>query len=400
MDYIDRLYHNLLIELETTGLMAQDREEALLSFARTPYYVEKVLFLGTFICLDSFLYVLTILPLRFGIALYIFATQGKVTVTRRGDLIKGLISGFTLWLMLGLNTSKIYHGIRGQNGIKLFVLYNVLEIADKFCCSIGQDILECLVSLPTALNQLRTIVFSIITLVYCVIHSFVLMWEMVTLNVAVNSYSNALLTLMLSNQFGEIKSTVFKKFDRESLFQATCEDIAQRFQLSLILLVVSTRNVLETWAVSSYISVNRVQELLGPSLMVIVSMVIVDWLKHAYIARFNNFRPKPIYTRFFSIFIADYIEHRQLSSAHLMMKRTGLPVLPLAIVCARMLCKLELIDFPKGIALWSFLLVMKLVIGVGLENYMARAVLTRPQKRQKEDLDTVTRYSFPNKAWL
>lgn len=41
-----------------------------------------------------------------------------------------------------------------------------------------------------------------------VAHSLVLFYQLVTLNVAINSYSNALLTLLLSNQFVEIKGAV------------------------------------------------------------------------------------------------------------------------------------------------------------------------------------------------
>jgi len=55
-----------------------------------------------------------------------------------------------------------------------------------------------------------------------VAHTMVLFFQMVTLNVAVNSYSNALLTLLISNQFVEIKGSVFKKFEKENLFQLSC----------------------------------------------------------------------------------------------------------------------------------------------------------------------------------
>lgn len=42
------------------------------------------------------------------------------------------------------------------------------------------------------------------------------------MNVAVNSYDHALLTLLVSNQFVEIKGSVFKKFEKDNLFQITC----------------------------------------------------------------------------------------------------------------------------------------------------------------------------------
>lgn len=69
---------------------------------------------------------------------------------------------------------------------------------------------------------LRPVSLFVLYTVYVISHSLVLFYQLVTLNVAVNSYSNALLTLLLSNQFVEIKGSVFKKFEKENLFQLTC----------------------------------------------------------------------------------------------------------------------------------------------------------------------------------
>ena len=55
-----------------------------------------------------------------------------------------------------------------------------------------------------------------------------LFFQVVTLNVAVNSHSNALLTLLISNQFVELKGSVFKKFEKENLFQIACN--GQKFK--------------------------------------------------------------------------------------------------------------------------------------------------------------------------
>ena len=43
--------------------------------------------------------------------------------------------------------------------------------------------------------------------------------EATTLNVAINSSNKALLTIMMSNNFVELKGSVFKKFDKNNLFQ-------------------------------------------------------------------------------------------------------------------------------------------------------------------------------------
>ena len=50
----------------------------------------------------------------------------------------------------------------------------------------------------------------------------ILVYELISLNVAVNAFDNRLLTLLLSNQFVEIKGSVFKKFEKDNLFQITC----------------------------------------------------------------------------------------------------------------------------------------------------------------------------------
>ena len=55
-----------------------------------------------------------------------------------------------------------------------------------------------------------------------VTHASVVLGQLVTLNVAIHSSNNALLTLLMSNQFVELKGAVFKKMDKEHLFQTTC----------------------------------------------------------------------------------------------------------------------------------------------------------------------------------
>jgi hypothetical protein len=149
----------------------------------------------------------------------------------------------------------------------------------------------------------------------------------ITLNVAVNSYSNALMTLLLSVQFVEIKSTVFKKFEQENLFQLLCADIVERFQLILMLVIIATRNLVElgVWSLSpsptggvlpkSFTFFPKwTGEIMGPFFIVVGSEMIVDWLKHAYITKFNNARPV-LYERFLDVQCKDY--YSQERSTHL-----------------------------------------------------------------------------------
>lgn len=57
---------------------------------------------------------------------------------------------------------------------------------------------------------------------YVVIHSMLILCQAVTINVAINSHSKALFTVMVSNQFVELKGSVFKKFDVKNVFQLSC----------------------------------------------------------------------------------------------------------------------------------------------------------------------------------
>lgn len=179
---------------------------------------------------------------------------------------------------------------------------------------------------------LRPFWLFVLALMYNLLHATALFYQVITLNVAVNSYSNALLTLLLSNQFVEIKSTVFKKIEKENLFQLTCADVVERFQLWLMLMIIASRNLMETNSLrlssvgrpgnqspnstiplrsssilpfSFTIFPDWIGQVLGPFLLVLGIEMLVDWLKHAYITKFNNVKPN-IYGRFLDVLAKDY----------------------------------------------------------------------------------------------
>ncbi|KAF7131414.1 hypothetical protein CNMCM5793_004585 [Aspergillus hiratsukae] len=301
----------------------------------------------------------------------------------KADILKGLLMIATCCVLMYFDASRMYHWIRGQAAIKLYVIYNVLEVSDRLLAAIGQDVLECLFS-REALERRpdgRSKVFRpfglfLLAMAYTVIHATALFYQVMTLNVAVNSYSNALITLLLSNQFVEIKSTVFKKFEKENLFQLTCADVVERFQLWLMLTIIASRNIVETGAfnfvgtlssslssrltstnstplstpprssssilpqaftffpsslISSFSQVNSflptLAQVLGPFLVVLGSEMLVDWLKHAYIGKFNNTRPA-MYGRFLDVLAKDY--YTNAFGDQNLTKRLGLPVIPLS----------------------------------------------------------------------
>ncbi|KAL9127128.1 MAG: hypothetical protein Q9217_003936 [Psora testacea] len=290
-------------------------------------------------------------------------TPSALSPDHKADILKGLLILLSCIILMYFDASRMYHGIRGQAAIKLYVIYNVLEVCDRLFSALGQDVLECLFS-KEALERkadgrskvLRPFWLFVLALAYNLVHSTALFYQVITLNVAVNSYSNALLTLLMSNQFVEIKSTVFKKFEKENLFQLTCADVVERFQLWLMLMIIASRNIIETGGLSLLFSSSTAGgetvsapsssilpksftlfpswtgQVLAPFFLVLGSEMLVDWLKHAYITKFNNTKPA-IYGRFLDVLAKDY--YSNAFADHNLTRRLGLPVIPLACLFIR-----------------------------------------------------------------
>jgi hypothetical protein len=216
-----------------------------------------------------------------------------------------------------------------------------VQVADRLLSAIGQDILECLFSAETLSRNssgrskiLLPFGMFVLALIYNVIHTWCLFYQVITLNVAVNSYSNSLLTLLISNQFVEIKGSVFKKIEKENLFQLTCSDVVERFQTWIILLIIGMRNVVEVGGLSvpgagieldggslktgpmhttSILPASftvlptwlQSGEVLSPFVVVVGIEMLVDWIKHAYINKFNNVKPT-LYGRMLDVLCKDY----------------------------------------------------------------------------------------------
>lgn len=268
------------------------------------------------------------------------SVPSNLTSYHKADLLQGFVLICSSLALMNLDASRMYHFIRAQSSMKLYVIYNILEVADRLLSAVGQDILECLFSSETLSRNssgrskvLLPFGMFILSLIYNVAHTMCLFYQVITLNVAVNSYSNSLLTLLISNQFVEIKGSVFKRIEKENLFQLTCSDVVERFQLWIILLIIGMRNVVEVGGLSVLGAGSDMDgaskpgplhtsssipdsftvipswllsgEVLSPFLVVIGIEMIVDWIKHGYINKFNNVKPT-LYSRMLDILCKDY----------------------------------------------------------------------------------------------
>ncbi|KAJ7647356.1 eukaryotic membrane protein family-domain-containing protein [Roridomyces roridus] len=409
------------------------------NFLSIPIAVEKIIGFGFVVCLDSFLYTFTILPIRFALAWTRFMANTfsrsapPLPPSQKADILKGLLLIISIMILNPLaDASKIYHSIRGQDTIKLYVIFNALEIGDRLCASIGQDILDCLFSrstleplshrIPVTTHTFRPVLFFVLATLYNVAHSLVMVYQLIALNVAINSYDHALLTLLVSNQFVEIKGSVFKKFEKDTLFQITCADIVERFSLALMLCVVAFRNLIELsgsefdfregfilpqsfgWVWGN----NVLWTISYPVLTVMVSEMLVDWLKHAFITKFNHIRPS-VYETYTDVLCRDLAsgsavgrrgarKHSFVDQSPLVARRLGFASLPLAIIsiligsqCINLMFTLhsdtsswsvaslstaEIVHYLKwavmGLLFWLCFVVVKVILGVNLVSFATK----------------------------
>ena len=99
---------------------------------------------GFIVCLDSFLYTFTILPIRFAFAFgrlvtNIFARSAPpLPPSQKADILRALLLVISIMILSPLtDASKIYHSIRGQDTIKLYVIFNALEVRVAPCNFVG-----------------------------------------------------------------------------------------------------------------------------------------------------------------------------------------------------------------------------------------------------------------------
>ena len=114
------------------------RRRGVYNFLQVPWNLEPLLLFGFCTCLDAFVTLYTFLPLRIVAALAGVARGGKLTPDQRCDVLCGLLIVAESALLLRFDVSQWYHYVRIQTMIKLYVVFNVLEIFDKLCASFGQ----------------------------------------------------------------------------------------------------------------------------------------------------------------------------------------------------------------------------------------------------------------------
>nr|CAD7403531.1 unnamed protein product [Timema poppensis] len=466
------LFKFLSVELTRGYLLEHDEEryserrEKMYTFMKIPREVEKFMVYGFLQCADSFLFVYTFLPMRLLLALWALISRsvmecfgiqkckvkGILKTAEICDLLKGCILVACSLMMFYVDTSMMYHLIKSQSVIKLYIFYNMLEVfmklvtmgqalqlslnplasdevykrrgtrgnarevGDRLFSAFGQDTIDALFWTATEprgrrRDHLGVIPHFLFAVLYVFLHSLLVLFQATTLNVAINSNNKSLLTIMMSNngdcekkcrgirttveawhsphsqdvlsevkegfgtqinlywdqglnprlpaqksdtlpldhQFVELKGSVFKKFDKNNLFQVSCSDVRERFHLSVLLFIV----VLQTMKEYSW-KEERFWVLLPDCLMVLMSEFLVDWIKHAFITRFNEL-PIAVYKDYTTSLAYDMAQTRQKHAfsdhSDLVARRMGFIPLPLGVVMVRVLGHAVSLDNPASIIL-------------------------------------------------
>ncbi|KAJ1919852.1 hypothetical protein IWQ60_007145 [Tieghemiomyces parasiticus] len=413
------LWDHVHAELEADGHAdtAEVQRERLGNFLRIPRQVEKLMLFGNLVALDAFLHVFTILPARIALALWSVARRPFLPAdhvarqrrawllpSQRCDLMRGFLVAMCCLMLQGFDSAQLYHAVRGQATIKVYVIFQILEVFDRLLAGVSRDILETLFAEISGVPQgwegtpgqqwrrwRRVARYTAVAVVYMFLHAMVLFYYLVALNVTINSYDYSLLTLLLSNQFAEIKSNVFKRYEKENLFQICCGDIVERFQIGVSLALITVKNgielasgapaadlshlslpfsfaplplfgsldwpalaggagvwlrfvafdwwfdtlaaVLDAVGVAGWLGLGRTPRAAGsvraaghlvahlvdltaaravltrvltPVVLVYASEVLADWIKHAFITKFNTVRPE-VYDRYTDILCRDLV---------------------------------------------------------------------------------------------
>ncbi|XP_066488033.1 transmembrane anterior posterior transformation protein 1 homolog isoform X2 [Tiliqua scincoides] len=332
--------------LEHNEAKYTERRERVYTCLRIPRELEKLMIFGIFLCLDAFLYVFTLLPLRVFLAAFRFITLPCYGLRDRRllqpaqvcDIFKGVILMICYFMLHYVDYSMMYHLIRGQSVIKLYIIYNMLEVADRLFSSFGQDILDALYWTATEPKERKRAHIGVIphffmAVLYVFLHAILIMVQATTLNVAFNSHNKSLLTIMMSNNFVEIKGSVFKKFEKNNLFQMSNSDIKERFTNYVLLLIVCLRNMEQfSW------NPDHLWVLFPDVCMVIASEIAVDIVKHAFITKFNDITAD-VYSEYRASLAFDLVSSRQKNAytdySDSVSRRMGFIPLPLAVLLIR-----------------------------------------------------------------
>ncbi|KAL4318726.1 hypothetical protein GQ457_18G023900 [Hibiscus cannabinus] len=393
--FLDEMYSGNSLRKTTTFGSEKERERVYDTIFRLPWRCEVLIDVGFFVCFDSFLSLLTIMPTRILIKLWRFLTTRqfkRLSAAELCDFGCFVILACGVILLGQTDISLIYHMIRGQGTIKLYVVYNVLEIFDKLCQNFGGDVFETLFNSAEGLANCpqenmrfwirRFVSDQALAMAFSILHSFILLAQAITLSTCIVAHNNALFALLVSNNFSEIKSNVFKRFSKDNIHNLAYADSIERFHISAFLLSVLAQNILE--APSPWF-----ESFLFNAFVVFFCEMLIDIIKHSFLAKFNGIKPIE-----YSEFLEDLC--KQTLNMQTEDSKKNLTFVPLAPACVviRVLTPVYAAHLPYSPLPWRLFWILflisvtyvmltslKVMIGMGLQKH-ATWYVNRCRKRK------------------
>ncbi|KAB1993438.1 hypothetical protein ES319_D13G030200v1 [Gossypium barbadense] len=393
--FLDEMYSGNSLRRTTTLGSEKERERVYDTIFRLPWRCEVLIDVGFFVCFDAFLSLLTIMPTRILIKLWRFLTARqfkRLSAAELCDFGCFLVLACGVILLGQTDISLIYHMIRGQGTIKLYMIYNVLEIIDKLCQSFGGDVFETLFNSAEGLATCsqenmkfwirRFVSDQALAMAFSILHSFILLAQAIALSTCIVAHNNALFALLVSNNFAEIKSNVFKRFSKDNIHNLAYADSVERFHISAFLLFVLAQNILEAqgpWF----------ESFLFNAFVVFFCEMLIDIIKHSFLAKFNGIKP---------IEYSEFLEGlcKQTLNMQTEDSKKNLTFVPLAPACVviRVLTPVYAAHLPYSPLPWRLFWIiflisvtyvmltsLKVMIGMGLQKH-ATWYVNRCRKRK------------------
>merc|ERR1719387_3093038 len=283
--------------------------------ARVPFHCEKAMTFGCGLCIDMLLHEITYTPIQaFWAALRLLgagltrpfrrrSNAPLLSVTQEIELVRfSLLSICVVLFSWCVDYSKVYHFARAQSFVKLYVLFNMLEIFERLYRSFGLDLFDDLFTSVRLTSWTWFFVKCIITIVYSFIHTYMHLLRVLVLNVAMNSSETAMFLIILTNNFGELKSCVFKKYTPESLCVIVASDLVERTYLLCDILVVSLRVYCAPRRTSA-----PILTWIGPMIFLEIS---TDWIKFLCISKFSKDVHLETFGQYKDVLIMDFLTCR------------------------------------------------------------------------------------------
>jgi len=222
--------------------------------------------------------------------------------------------------------------------------------------------------------------FYFLYMIYSLFHTGLMFLHLITLNVCMNSGSNNLITLIFSESFAELKSVVFKKMPKEVMLQVSCSDVVEHFKILIMVFLIHVQTF-------CHLPFERYVDWFWDKSQVLVILAIseltIDLLKHGYLIKFNKHRSK-MYRIFTTRLAMDVIESRKYALGGKIDKgqttalelRIGFPALQFGCFAVKIVSQVftsgKQIPFLKKVVLfgllWIGVLIAKMLLGFWLTH--------------------------------